>query len=86
MFGFGFLVLEMVGERRPIEDEKPNLLHWLCVLIERGELLSALDDRIKAKGGYSDEEVERLLNLLGLLRAYPDANVRPTNSLPFNHI
>ncbi|TXG64888.1 hypothetical protein EZV62_011882 [Acer yangbiense] len=37
----------------------------------RRELLSALDDRIKAK----DEEVERVLNL-GLLRAYPDADDR----------
>ena len=52
------------------------MLDWLCMVIERGELLSALDDRIKAKGGYSVEEVERVVNL-GLLCAYPDANVRP---------
>ena len=71
----------MVCGRRPIEDGKPNLLDWLCMPIERGELLFALDHRIKAKDGYSDEEVERLLNL-GLLCAYPYANVMPTNSLP----
>ncbi|KAL5793767.1 hypothetical protein ACOSP7_002361 [Xanthoceras sorbifolium] len=76
VFGFGVLVLEVVCGRRPIEDGKPNLLDWLCTLIERGELLSALDDRLKTKGGYSDEEVERILNL-GLLCAYPDANERP---------
>ncbi|KAK0590507.1 hypothetical protein LWI29_028133 [Acer saccharum] len=76
VFSFGILVLEVVCGRRPIEDGKPNLLDWLCMVIERGELLSALDDRIKAKGGYSVEEVERVVNL-GLLCAYPDANVRP---------
>ncbi|KAK2651127.1 hypothetical protein Ddye_018616 [Dipteronia dyeriana] len=76
VFSFGVLVLEVVCGRRPIEDGKPNLIDWLCMLIERGELLSALDDRIKAKGGYSVEGVERVLNL-GLLCAYPDANVRP---------
>ncbi|KAI9186268.1 hypothetical protein LWI28_015587 [Acer negundo] len=77
VFSFGVLVLEMVCGRRPIEDGKPNLLDWLCMLIERGDLLSALDDRIKAKGCYSDEEVERVVNL-GILCACPDANVRPT--------
>ncbi|CAK7322462.1 unnamed protein product [Dovyalis caffra] len=39
--------------------------------------MSALDDRIKAKEGYSIEEVERVLHL-GLLCAHPNANVRPT--------
>ncbi|KAK0588902.1 hypothetical protein LWI29_006856 [Acer saccharum] len=77
VFSFGILVLEVVCGRRPIEDGKPNLLDWLCMLIERGDLLSALDDRIKAKGCYSDEEVERIVNL-GFLCAYPDANARPT--------
>ncbi|KAK3184129.1 hypothetical protein Dsin_031415 [Dipteronia sinensis] len=77
VFSFGVLVLEMVCGRRPIDDGKPTLLDWLCMLIERGDLLSALDDRIKAKGCYSVEEVERVLHL-GFLCAYPDANVRPT--------
>ncbi|KAK0588555.1 hypothetical protein LWI29_002548 [Acer saccharum] len=77
VFSFGILVLEVVCGRRPIEDGKPNLLDWLCMLIERGDLLSALDDRIKAKGGYSVEEVEGVVNL-GFLCAYPDANERPT--------
>ncbi|TXG59258.1 hypothetical protein EZV62_013831 [Acer yangbiense] len=46
VFGFGFLVLEVVGQRRPIEDGKPNLLHWLCMLIE---LLSALNETLRSR-------------------------------------
>ncbi|KAI9176849.1 hypothetical protein LWI28_007830 [Acer negundo] len=57
-------------------NEDDNKFKQLKLKNGRGELLSALDDRIKAKGGYSVEEVERVINL-GLLCAYPDANVRP---------
>lgn len=77
VFSFGILVLEVVCGRRPIEDGKPSLIDWLLMLLERGELHSALDDRLKATGGYSDEEVERVINL-GLLCAYPEAKIRPT--------
>ncbi|XP_031280292.1 probable L-type lectin-domain containing receptor kinase VII.2 [Pistacia vera] len=76
VFSFGILVLEVVCGRRPIEDGKPNLLDWLWRLTERGELLYALDDRLKAQDGYSNEEVERVLNL-GLLCSHPDTNMRP---------
>lgn len=44
--------------RRPIEEGKPNLVDWMWRLTERSELLSVLDERLKAKGGYADEEVE----------------------------
>lgn len=77
IFSFGILVLEVVCGRRPIEEGKPNLVDWLWRLMERGELLSALDERLKAKDSYTDEEVERALHL-GLLCAHPDTNVRPT--------
>lgn len=77
VFSFGILVLEVVCERRPIENGKPNLLDWLYMLIDRGELRFALDDRLKVKGGYSDEEVERVLKF-GLECAHPDAKFRPT--------
>ncbi|KAF5731383.1 putative kinase [Tripterygium wilfordii] len=76
VFGFGVLVLEVVCGRRPIEDGKPSLIDWLWRLMERGELVSALDDRIKGKGGYSEQEVERVLGL-GLLCSHWDTNLRP---------
>lgn len=76
-FAFGVLLLEVVSGRRPIQEGKPNLVDFVWRLMERGELSSALDDRLKGKGDYSDEEVERVLHL-GLLCAYPDPNFRPT--------
>ncbi|XP_021826106.1 probable L-type lectin-domain containing receptor kinase VII.2 [Prunus avium] len=77
VFGFGILVLEVVCGRRPIETGQPGLVDWVWRLMERSKLAFALDERLKTKGGYSIEEVERLLHL-GLLCAYPEAHGRPT--------
>ncbi|MBA0630872.1 hypothetical protein Godav_002925 [Gossypium davidsonii] len=77
VFCFGVLVLEIVCGRRPIEEGKPSLIDWTWRLMERQELVSALDDRLKGKGGHSNEEVERLMQL-GLLCAHPETHVRPT--------
>ncbi|XVF66822.1 hypothetical protein PTKIN_Ptkin10aG0068700 [Pterospermum kingtungense] len=67
----------IVCGRRPIEEGKPDLIDWIWRLRERVEVVSALDDRIKVEGGYSDEEVERILHM-GLLCAQPEPHVRPT--------
>ncbi|XP_059658662.1 L-type lectin-domain containing receptor kinase VII.1-like [Cornus florida] len=77
VFSFGVLVLEMVCGRRSIQEGKLGLTDLVSGLMERGELISALDERLKAKGGYSEEEVERVLHL-GLLCANPDPSSRPT--------
>ncbi|XWS63421.1 hypothetical protein CRYUN_Cryun06bG0095700 [Craigia yunnanensis] len=77
VFCFGVLILEIVCGRRPIEEGKPGLIDLGWRLMERCELISALDDRLKAKGGYTNEEVERILHL-GLLCAHPEPHVRPT--------
>ncbi|XP_010260206.1 PREDICTED: L-type lectin-domain containing receptor kinase VII.1-like [Nelumbo nucifera] len=77
VFGFGILILEVVCGRRPIEDGKPALVDWVRGLAECGELLSALDERLMAKGGCDAEEVEKFLRL-GLLCACPDPRDRPT--------
>ncbi|KAF6155844.1 hypothetical protein GIB67_039175 [Kingdonia uniflora] len=77
VFGFGILILEIICGRRPIEDGKLPLVDWVWELMEKGELVCALDERVRAKGEFNDEEVDRLLHL-GLLCAYPDTNARPT--------
>ncbi|KAI3994795.1 hypothetical protein MKX01_037346 [Papaver californicum] len=64
VFGFGILILD-------------SLVDWVWGLMDKGELLSAFDARLKAKGCFDDDGVERILHL-GLLCAYPDLSVRPT--------
>ena len=76
VYGFGVLVLEVVCGREPIMAEKqPGLVDWVWRLMQRGELVSALDERIKGRGGYREEEVERVLQI-GLLCAHPEARRR----------
>ncbi|XP_010272491.1 PREDICTED: L-type lectin-domain containing receptor kinase VII.1-like [Nelumbo nucifera] len=80
VFSFGVLILEVLCGRRPIEDGKAALVDWAWSLMERGELLLALDERlIRAadEGGFEAEEVEKVLNL-GLLCTNPDPHARPT--------
>ncbi|KAF9589789.1 hypothetical protein IFM89_028724 [Coptis chinensis] len=62
---------------RPIEEGKPPLVDWIWGLMEKGELVNALDENLKAKGGFDSDEVEWVLRL-GLLCAYPDPGTRPT--------
>ncbi|KAI5570662.1 hypothetical protein BDE02_11G044000 [Populus trichocarpa] len=78
VFGFGVLILEVMCGRRPIEEGQPPLLESVWQLMMQGQSLSALDERLKARGVKFDEgEVERMLHL-GLLCAYPDSKGRPT--------
>ncbi|XP_059436770.1 L-type lectin-domain containing receptor kinase VII.1-like, partial [Corylus avellana] len=77
VFGFGILILEVMCGRRPIEEGKPDLVDWAWQLMVQGQLLNALDERLKAGGEFDGEEVDRVLHL-GLLCAYPDSCSRPT--------
>ncbi|POO00060.1 Serine/threonine protein kinase [Trema orientale] len=77
VFCFGVLILEVMCGRRPIEEGKMPLVEWVWQMMVKGELFSALDERLRAKGEFDKEEVERLLHL-GLLCAYPDPSSRPT--------
>ncbi|CAH2042792.1 unnamed protein product [Thlaspi arvense] len=77
VFGFGILILEVMCGRRPIEEGRPNLVDWVWELNGRGRLILALDERLRARGGINEEEVERVVQL-GLLCAHPDPNARPT--------
>ncbi|KAI3466678.1 hypothetical protein Pfo_023341 [Paulownia fortunei] len=77
VFGYGVLILEVMCGRRPIEEGKQPLVDWIWQLLRRGELLTAVDARLRARGEMEEEEVERVLHL-GLLCAHPDPNARPT--------
>jgi hypothetical protein len=63
VFGFGVLILEVMCGRRPIEEGKPDLVDWAWQLMVQGQLLNALDARLKAGGEFDAEEVDRLLHL-----------------------
>ncbi|KAK6268761.1 hypothetical protein QUC31_012921 [Theobroma cacao] len=77
VFGFGVLMLEVMCGRRPIEEGKPPLVDWVWQLMVQGELLAAVDARLRASGGFDEEEVEKVMHL-GLLCSYPNPNSRPT--------
>ncbi|KAL6574001.1 L-type lectin-domain containing receptor kinase VII.1 [Orobanche hederae] len=79
VFGYGALVLEVVCGRRPVEQGKPPLVEWLWDVMRKGELLSAVDPRLRRDRveGMVEVEVEKVLHL-GLLCAHPDPKVRPT--------
>ncbi|XAR66468.1 Non-specific serine/threonine protein kinase [Bertholletia excelsa] len=77
VFGFGILVLEVMCGRRPIEEGKPHLVRWVWELMEQGKIVYALDERLRATGGFDEEQVEIILQL-GLLCAHRDAHARPT--------
>ncbi|XP_028795367.1 L-type lectin-domain containing receptor kinase VII.1 [Neltuma alba] len=77
VYMFGILVLEVMCGRRPIEEGKPSLVEWVWQLKAQGQLIRAMDERMRAKGEMNEQQVETLLNL-GLLCAYPDPKARPT--------
>ncbi|KAJ1434540.1 Serine/threonine-protein kinase, active site [Sesbania bispinosa] len=77
VFGFGILVLEVICGRRPIEEHKAGLIEWVMSLMVHGQLHNGVDERLKAKGGYTIEEAERLVHL-GLMCSNSDPSIRPT--------
>ncbi|EXC18105.1 L-type lectin-domain containing receptor kinase VII.1 [Morus notabilis] len=76
VFGFGVLILEVMCGRRPIEEGKVPLVEWVWQLMAQGQLLDALDERLRAKGEFDKEQVEGVL-YLGMLCANPDPSARP---------
>ncbi|CAN6483585.1 unnamed protein product [Victoria cruziana] len=78
VFGFGMLILEVLCGRRPIEDGKPDLVRWLSSLLDEGEVLSALDPRLKDSLTHVDlGEADRFLRL-GLVCTSESPRARPT--------
>ena len=81
VFGFGVLILEVLCGRRPMEEGKPHLIDWVWEMTRKGELVLALDERLRMRGELDEEEVEvevEKVMQLGLLCTYPDPKARPT--------
>ncbi|XP_027339189.1 L-type lectin-domain containing receptor kinase VII.1-like [Abrus precatorius] len=77
VYMFGILILEVMCGRRPLVEGKPPLVEWVWNLMVQGQLVCALDERLRAKGKFNVQEMERVLHL-GLLCAYPEPKARPT--------
>ena len=77
VFGFGVVILEVVcGRNAYWNDDKGNrmdLTDWVWNLYMNGEILDAVDPRLKE---YDRVEAKKLL-LLGLACADPNAGDRP---------
>ncbi|KAJ0668629.1 putative protein kinase RLK-Pelle-L-LEC family [Helianthus annuus] len=80
VFSFGILMLEVICGKRPIKAGNIPLINWISELMQKDELVNAVDERLTAKGAFDREEVEMVLRL-GLLCAHPDAKMRPTMRL-----
>ncbi|KAG9447877.1 hypothetical protein H6P81_014005 [Aristolochia fimbriata] len=76
VFGFGVLVLEVACGRRPVETGKPPLVEWVWELVETNQMTAALDERVRRRGGFTEEEAGRVIRL-GLMCTYPDPEARP---------
>ncbi|KAL1289193.1 hypothetical protein HN51_057838 [Arachis hypogaea] len=76
VYMFGILILEVMCGRRPMEEGKPPLVEFVWGLMVKGELMNALDERLRAKGDFNLQQVEKVLQL-GLLCAYPEPKSRP---------
>ncbi|CAN1123687.1 Probable L-type lectin-domain containing receptor kinase VII.2 [Linum perenne] len=77
VFSFGVLMLEVICGRRPVEQGKPSFVDMVRKVMDKGDVISVVDSRVKARGGFEDEEVERMVRL-ALLCTYGDPKVRPT--------
>ncbi|KAF7840277.1 L-type lectin-domain containing receptor kinase VII.1 [Senna tora] len=78
VYMFGILILEVMCGRRPIEEGKASLVEWVWELMVKGQIVNAIDVRMREELGgiMNEEDVERVLNL-GLLCAYPEPKARP---------
>ncbi|KAL2341889.1 hypothetical protein Fmac_009829 [Flemingia macrophylla] len=77
VYMFGILILEVLCGRRPLEECKPPLVEFVWQLMAQGQIVRALDERLRAKGEFNVQEMERVMHL-GLLCAYPEPKARPT--------
>lgn len=79
VFSFGVVVLEIASGRKSVDptnrQSEIGLVEWVWELYGRGQILSAVDERVKSD--FDLKEVECLV-IVGLWCAYPDHNLRPS--------
>ncbi|XP_058187122.1 L-type lectin-domain containing receptor kinase IX.1-like [Rhododendron vialii] len=79
VYSFGVVVLEIASGRKSIlptdEESEIGLVEWVWDLYGRGQILSAVDERLKSN--FDLKEVECLM-IVGLWCAYPDHSLRPS--------
>lgn len=80
IYSFGVVLLEIVCGRKAVfsqgEGQEPqNLVEWVWLQYESGNLLDAVDSRLN---GNFDEEQAEALTRAGLWCAHPDPSLRPS--------
>ncbi|KAI8536471.1 hypothetical protein RHMOL_Rhmol10G0259500 [Rhododendron molle] len=79
VFSFGVVVLEIATGRKSVNptdgESEIGLVEWVWDLYGRGQILSAIDEKLKSD--FDAKEVECLM-IIGLWCAYPDHSLRPS--------
>ncbi|XP_050262704.1 L-type lectin-domain containing receptor kinase IX.1-like [Quercus robur] len=79
IYSFGIVALELACGRKPVDhkaiEDQIVMLDWVRVLYEKGETLSAVDQRL---GGCFDEQQMKCLLIVGLWCAHSKCNRRPS--------
>ncbi|KAL6222819.1 hypothetical protein ACLB2K_006209 [Fragaria x ananassa] len=79
VYSFGVVALEISCGRKPVEAKaeasKVRLVEWVWDLYGKGQILQAVDERLKMK--YDEKEIECLM-AVGLWCCHPDPTVRPS--------
>ncbi|XP_026431380.1 L-type lectin-domain containing receptor kinase IX.1-like [Papaver somniferum] len=75
VYSFGIVALEIACGRKPVEQNKENLVDWVWDLYANGKIVEAADGRLNMD--FDMQQMERLL-VLGLWCAHPDPTTRPT--------
>ncbi|CAI9272422.1 unnamed protein product [Lactuca saligna] len=79
VYSFGVVALEIACGRKAMDSVDPNsdlgLVQWVWDLLEKGELLSGVDQKLNKE--FDGKQVERLMTV-GLWCAHPDRSLRPS--------
>ncbi|KAI3519344.1 hypothetical protein L1887_08375 [Cichorium endivia] len=79
VYSFGVVALEIACGRKAMDSVDPNsdlgLVQWVWDLLGKGELLSAVDQKLNKE--FDDKQVECLM-MVGLWCAHPDRSLRPS--------
>ncbi|CAL5365106.1 unnamed protein product [Camellia sinensis] len=79
VFSFGVVILEIAAGRKSVdtrdEESQTGLVEWIWELYGRGQLLSAVDEKINMN--FEVKQAECLM-IVGLWCAHPDQSLRPS--------